>query len=115
MLRLADGFDTSLRALREAFRAPMILTSACRGAAYNAAIGGHPRSLHVCDTPHHLTGGCCAIDVKSQGEEYDETLRWLAWDMGWSVGYGHGFTHLDRRIDYRRADGTEFTQARFTY
>jgi hypothetical protein len=87
MLLLAPGFGDELQALRDAFGGPMIITSACRSKSYNAAVGGHPRSLHVC-----------------------ESLIDLAWERGWSVGDGPTFVHLDMRSKY-----TKLPQARFGY
>lgn len=126
---LAPGFADRLLELRLAFDRPMILTSACRAKSHNdrprsqGGAQGHPRSLHVSDFPHHQTGGCCAVDVSTSLPDgrprpggYREALARLAVSMGWSVGYGSTFLHLDRRVDYRQADGRPFVQVpRFDY
>lgn len=122
LIILAPGFADRLRELRIELGRPMIVNSACRSAAHNRAVGGHPRSLHVCDEPHHPTGGCCAVDISTHvydehGDAWHERpdgyrgkLERLAWDLGWSIGYGRTFLHLDRRSDY-----TSLPQARFNY
>ena len=109
-LRLAPGFADHLRDLRLRFATPMIVNSACRTADHNDAVGGHPRSLHVCDEPYWETGGCCAIDVGTTDAEYRARLARLALARGWSVGVHARFIHLDRRTDY-----TGLPQAMFLY
>lgn len=113
LLILAPGFGQALQGLRDALGAPMTINSACRSAAHNADVGGHPRSLHVCDTPHWPTGGCCAVDVRAlagRDDEYRAALEALAWARGWSVGVNPRFLHLDLRTQY-----AGLAQARFTY
>jgi len=84
--------------LRLSFGRPMIVTSCCRSAAYNAEIGGHARSLHVYDHPAHPTGGTCAIDVRQGDGIYNAELIARALEAGWSVGMKtRVFFHLDRR------------------
>ena len=94
---LAAGFAGRLKDLRQAFGEPMVVTSACRSRVYNEQIGGHPRSLHVYDQPHHDVSGCAAIDVLTTDSTYRARLVATALDFGWSVGIGDGFVHLDRR------------------
>jgi len=96
-LRLAPGFAEALVALRLAFGRPMRVTSCCRSAAHNRAIGGHPRSLHVFDEPAHETGGTVAIDIAIPDGGYARALAGAALERGWSVGVARGFLHLDRR------------------
>lgn len=117
LIILAPGFADELLRLRLAFDRPMSLTSACRSEQHNRDVGGHPRSLHVCDHPYHRTGGCCAVDVSThlpsgapRPDGFRERLHRLAVDMGWSVGLGTTFLHLDRRTDYRQGDGRPFVQ-----
>lgn len=112
MIKLAPGFAEKLLELRLLFDEPMIINSACRSEAHNRKVGGHPRSLHVCDFPARPTGGCCAVDVRTwqQPPEYRQRLIELARAKDWSIGYGSGFLHLDRRIDY-----TDLPRADFNY
>ncbi len=110
MLQLAPGFDRELKALRLALDEPMIVSSGCRSAEHNESVGGHPRSLHVCDKPHHPTGGCAAVDIRTQDAAYRARLVRLALERGWSVGVHARFIHLDRRTDY-----TDRNQALFLY
>ena len=111
-LILAPGFADHLLDLRVMMDEPMTVNSCCRSAAHNQSVGGHPRSLHVCDTPHWPTGGCCAIDIgtRNRPPEYRANLTRIALSMGWSVGVHGGFIHLDRRGDF-----TERPQAVFSY
>lgn len=100
MVRFAPGFQDKLLELRLALNEPMTVNSACRCAEHNARVGGHPRSLHVADKPHHPTGGCCAIDVGSRDPAYRARLTKTALNLGWSVGFNAAFLHLDRGADY---------------
>lgn len=99
MLIVSDQFMDSLQTLREEFSRPMFLTSACRSAAHNNSVGGHPRSLHICDEPSHRSkdGGCLAVDVAIVDGGYRGYLVSTAWRLGWSVGWNKRFVHLDRR------------------
>jgi len=98
VVKLAPAFARDLMLLRLSFGRPMIVTSCCRSAAHNAAVGGHPRSLHVYDRPAHPTGGTCAIDVRQGDGPYNAELIARALEAGWSVGIkGRVFFHLDRR------------------
>lgn len=131
LLIIAPGFADKLKELRVEFNQPMIINSACRSREYNdrprnlGGVGGHPRSLHVCDYPHWPTGGCCAVDVSThrwtgeewveRGLDYRSLLEWLAWDLGWSIGYGRTFLHLDRRTDYIPKGFMQHKQTRFNY
>lgn len=97
IVKLADGFACALVDLRVAWGKPMKLNSACRSAAYNASIKGHPRSLHIYDAPQHGLNGTAAIDVSTPDASQAGALAFLAWQMGWAVGVGRGFLHLDQR------------------
>ena len=99
-LQLAPGFASSLLTLRKRFEKPMIVTSCCRSSWHNAAVGGSPRSLHICDKPYHKTGGTCAIDIDCRDVVTRAELAGLALRLGWSVGVNQNFIHLDRRSDY---------------
>jgi hypothetical protein len=109
-LILAPGFADHLKELRVRFDEPMTVNSCCRSAEHNRAVGGHPRSLHVCDNPYWPTGGCCAIDIgiHHRSPEYRVKLVRVALEMGWAVGIHSGFIHLDRRTDYTDRPQTIF-------
>jgi hypothetical protein len=107
LLILAPGFGRELQALRNAYGKPMTVTSCCRSEEHNRKIGGHPRSLHVCDLPAHNTGGTCAIDV--QVTDREELIK-LAWSRGWSIGLSPRFIHLDLRTKI-----LNLPQVRFEY
>ena len=109
-LILAPGFSDHLLELRVILDEPMTVNSCCRSASHNRAVGGHPRSLHVCDDPHWDTGGCCAIDIGHRGRppEYRAKLVRLALELGWAVGVHGGFIHLDRRVDFTDRPQTVF-------
>lgn len=100
LLALHPGFGAELERLRLTLAEPMVINSACRCALRNAAIGGHPRSLHVADHPFHAgQDGCLAVDVAATDGRYRGRLFVVAWELGWSVGWNakRGFLHLDRR------------------
>ena len=99
-IRLHDTFAAALPALRLAW-GPLTPTSVCRSIAYNVEVGGHPRSLHLTDNPHHPTDGCMAADIDWSGWSEERRLAFaqLAWDAGWSLGLHCAFCHIDRRRD----------------
>lgn len=103
MLALDPLFAKLLLELRQAFGRPMVVTSCCRSAAHNRAVGGHPRSLHVCDDDrfHKALAGAAAIDIACPDGGYARALVYLALSRAWSVGIrqtGAGqMVHLDRR------------------
>ena len=110
MLIVSDQFMDALQTLREEFSRPMLLTSACRSADHNRKIGGHPRSLHVCDEPARPEQqGCLAVDVAVVDGAYRGHLVSTAWRLGWSVGWNKTFVHLDRR------DRVDLKQSTFDY
>lgn len=98
VVKLDPQFVIYLLELRVAYARPMMVNSCCRSKAYNAEIGGHERSLHVYNFPHHDVDGTAAIDVSWSANPGDRVdfLR-TALEMGWSVGVAMGFLHLDRR------------------
>lgn len=104
---LAPGFAEALLRLRLGFSRPMVVTSACRSKEHNKRVGGHPRSLHVCDEPYWPTGGCCAVDVATQDANYRAALAYEALKQGWSVGFNKSFLHLDRRTDFGISDSIQ--------
>jgi len=109
---LAPGFAQALQGLRDVFGRPMKVNSCCRSKDHNNAVGGHPRSLHICDRPYYGTSGTCAIDIgiTEVDTELREELAELAWERGWSIGYNPRFLHLDLRTEY-----AGLPQRRFTY
>lgn len=99
---LAPGFAEALLELRLTCARPMIVTSCCRSAEHNRAVGGHPRSMHVYDRPYHPTGGACAIDIAMTDGTFAHQLIKTASALGWSIGinFDRHFIHLDRRTDF---------------
>ncbi len=94
------GFDTVdaqllevLTVVREHFDAPVTITSGCRCAEHNAAVGGSPNS-------QHLLGR--AADFVVQGVAPDEVADWLDRTYAGRLGIGRypksGFTHVDSRL-----------------
>lgn len=95
---LAPGFAKKLALLRMTYARPLTVTSCCRSAAHNEAVGGHPRSLHVYDNPAHPTGGTAAIDLAVRDAAEAMAIAEVAIPYGWSVGVPKGgFIHLDLR------------------
>ena len=100
VVRLHPGFAEALRELRLAYGKAMIVNSCCRTAAHNDQVGGHPRSLHVYDSPHHAArgqAGTLAIDVRYGNGGEGWQLVAAAQRLGWSIGVAKTFVHLDRR------------------
>ena len=99
-IRLHDTFAAALPALRMAW-GPLTPSSVCRAPAHNAAVGGHPRSLHLTENPVHPCDGAMAADLL--WGDWSDTQQFefarLAWSMGWSVGLHPEFAHVDRRRD----------------
>jgi uncharacterized protein YcbK (DUF882 family) len=88
------GYDTvdaltleALEAIRNHFKSPVTITSACRCVSHNKAVGGASKS-------QHLQGRACDIQVKhvapAEVQVYAESL-------GISVGSYNTFTHIDTR------------------
>jgi len=111
-LTLHPGFVEELQALRDdVFAATaagpygpagrgMVLLSGCRSFEYNAQIGGHEKSLHICDRPMHPgQEGTLAVDAVAADGYYRGVLFYCAWKRGWSIGWNAAkkFLHLDRR------------------
>jgi len=90
------GFDTIdhttleiLEAVRVAFDAPVIVTSAARCRSYNAAVGGASRSQHIYGR---------AADIKVQGHEPEDVHNWIARRYPEaSLGLYRTFVHVDTR------------------
>ena len=94
-------FAATLPALRVVWGGPLLLTSCCRTPEHNAAVGGHPRSLHLTKNPHHPTKGTLAADLdwRAWPDDRKKEFARLAWSRGWSVGLHSVFIHVDRRTD----------------
>lgn len=101
VIKMHPTFAAELPKFRRAWGKPIVPNSVCRTPAHNAAVGGHPSSLHLTENPKWPTVGAMAIDCPWRGWPATEQLRFarLAWAMGWSVGLHNGFCHLDRRAD----------------
>ena len=99
-LVLHPGLIENVQALRTELALPMHPTSGCRCTAWNAKVGGHPRSLHIYDHPQHPGQlGTLGIDFAATDGAYRGRLFSIAWRRGWSIGWNakRGFLHLDRR------------------
>jgi hypothetical protein len=99
-IRLDVRFAAALPELRFAWGRPLYPTSICRTPNTNAAVGGHPRSLHLTDNPLHPTEGTMAGDLYWEDWALDQQERFyhLAWDRGWSCGLHPTFVHVDLRV-----------------
>lgn len=99
IIRLDPRFAEALVQLREGWGAPLSPTSVCRSPQHNAAVRGHPRSLHLTDNPARGGFGTLAADLRWRGWSPIEQLRLarLAWSTGWAVGLHDGFIHVDLR------------------
>lgn len=95
------GFIAELQELREECGFPFNITSGCRAADYNAAIGGHPNSLHLTWNPYYGVHAC-AIDMVLPSSEQLAILVELALEREFSVGLNkkHNFVHLDMRTRF---------------
>ncbi len=98
LVRVSLRFMQELQLLRTEFKVPMHINSGCRTSAHNKAVGGHPRSLHICDIPRQGYEGSLAVDIRTLDPIKRGDLFCLAWENGWSIGWGSGFLHLDRRL-----------------
>lgn len=106
LLILHPGFIQRLEAVRMEIGAAMHVTSGCRCKAYNdrpalqGGVGGHPKSLHVCDFAQYPgQEGTLAADIIVTNGHYRGRLFTVAWSAGFSIGWNakKGFLHLDRR------------------
>lgn len=95
--RWGGDFLLELDLLRNEWGSPIIVNSSARSYAYNKAIGGHPRSLHVYDKPYHDTGGTIAVDISMRHEDNKDLFVDLASSRNWSVLIYDNFVHIDRR------------------
>lgn len=100
-IHMDPRFARALPELREAWGKPLHPNSVCRTPAHNAAVGGHPRSMHLTDNPMWPTVGTMGCDLRWRGWPVEDQLAFarLAWSMGWAVGLHDGFIHIDRRGD----------------
>jgi len=108
LLILHPGYIESLQGVREELGLVMTPTSGCRCRAYNnlppelGGVGGHPRSLHICDHPAHVgkgQQGALATDFAAVDGNYRGKLFFVLWKHGFSIGWNakRGFLHADRR------------------
>ena len=94
-----DAVDTQLfdiiTAVRETFGKPVTITSGCRCAAHNAAVGGSPKS-------QHLFAKACDIKVKDTSPQvvYD-FLNDVMRDFG-GLGLYSSWVHVDVRSEKAR-------------
>ena len=111
VVKLDPRFADALVELRRMWNKPLSPSSVCRTPEHNSSVGGHPRSLHLTENPHHPTHGTMAVEIGWRGWRSDDQLAFarLAWSMGWAVGLHDGFCHIDRRRDIG------LTQAVFLY
>lgn len=101
VIKLDPRFAAALPELRRAWGSALVPTSVCRTPEHNAAVGGHPRSLHLTENPVHPSQGAMAADIAWRMWPTDRKMAFarLAWRMGWTVGLHDGFCHVDRRAD----------------
>jgi hypothetical protein len=99
IIKMDVRFADALMDLREAWGKPLSPSSVCRTPEHNAAIGGHPRSLHLTENPAWPTNGTMAADIRWRTWSADEKKRFakFCWKLGWAVGLHDGFIHIDRR------------------
>ena len=99
VIKLDIRFAVLLPLLRERWGKPLTPSSVCRTPTHNKAVGGHIRSLHLTDNPHHKTNGTCAADIRWADWPVSEQLRFakLAYSLGFSVGLHQAFCHIDLR------------------
>lgn len=109
IMRVHGGFGEELNVLRHRVGFPLVVNSCCRTPEHNAAVGGHPNSLHLTENPKHPTQGCMAVDISTNGWTLLQltVMVAVAKDLKWSIGHSYqvvegkakGFMHLDRRIE----------------
>jgi hypothetical protein len=103
-LQLHPGLIDELQILRNEVYSKttqgIIVLSGCRSFKHNQDIGGHKKSLHICDRVIH-TGqqGTLGLDAAAVDPYYRGWLFSIAWRRGWSIGWNAArrFLHLDRR------------------
>ena len=109
-LNLAPGFLGMLIHLRTWAARPLTVNSCCRSVEHNAAVGGHPKSLHLTQNERSING-TMAIDISTKDwpievlGEFENDAR----AAGWSTGIAETYIHLDARILLGRS------RADFTY
>lgn len=95
-LILDTMFDRKLYELRKEFGQAMTVNSCCRSLSHNNAVGGKPKSLHICDYPAWPElNGTAAIDIGYKSKAYRDKLAKVAWGLGWRIGFNRSFLHLD--------------------
>lgn len=96
---ISDGLVNLLQLIRLHFGKPVIINSAYRTKAHNAAVGGSPRSQHMLGT---------AADIRISGVEPLAIAQYaekLMPDCG-GIGLYNSFTHVDVRAKRTRWDST---------
>lgn len=101
-----DGSDTVLivpelvevlQKIRDHFGAPVVLNSAYRTAAYNAKVGGAPKSQHMYGSAADIT--VAGVDPLAVAQYAEFLLK----DSG-GIGVYQTFTHVDVRTNRSRWD-----------
>jgi hypothetical protein len=90
-------FAAMLPVLRQRWGKPVTVNSACRCPEHNAAVGGHPTSMHLTQNPKWSTTGTAAVDIAWRNWATMEKLTFarMAHDLEFRVGLHNGFIHLD--------------------
>ena len=96
-MEFEKGFLRDLTKLRRTVGFAFHVNSCCRCINHNYVVGGHPKSLHMMDNPHHGVD-TCAIDISRKNISSERLAKLLteALTSGWSVGIYPTFIHLDR-------------------
>ncbi len=99
-------FAAALPALRAKWGAPLNPTSVCRSPDHNAAVNGHPRSLHLThQDPSEISMGrdkrfgtmAADIDWGDWSDKARREFAVLARSERWAVGLHPDFCHIDLR------------------
>ena len=103
MLNLHPGFIDKLEAVRIELNEPMHITSGCRCAVHNKAVGGVPSSTHICDElPYKAQGqkGTLGVDIAATDGGYRGRLFSILWRHGFTIGWNakKNFLHADQRV-----------------
>ena len=102
IVALDSRFAACLVFLRYEWGKPLAPTSVCRCPEHNTKEGGHPKSLHLTENPHHKGAtGTMAIDIAWNTWDNMEKERFyrMAKAQRWACGFHNSFIHLDRRVD----------------
>jgi len=86
--------------VRDYFRKPIIIHSACRCEKHNAEIGGSPKSKHKPDNQ----GICRAIDFEVVGVEVEEVYTYLTnkFPDNLALGLYDTFVHVNDAVTEKR-------------